>query len=51
MAGISSVTRIKNLKVDDGSNALVAGIVGLYGFRGGIALWISYRLVRSAVKG
>jgi hypothetical protein len=50
-AALAEGTRIKNLKIDNAENALVAGIVGLYGFAGGIALWILYRLVRFAVKG
>lgn len=50
-AALAEGTRIKSLKIDDGSNAIVSGVVGLYGFAGGIGLWILYRLARFAVKG
>ena len=50
-AALAEGNRIKNLKGDNSSNAIVAGIVGLYGFAGGFALWILYRLIRFAVKG
>ena len=31
--------------------ALLSGVVAAYGFAGGFALWLFYRLVRFAVKG
>jgi hypothetical protein len=50
-AALDEGARIKNLKIDDQSNALVAAIVGLCGFVGGFVIWGFYRLVRFAVEG
>jgi len=50
-AALAEGTRIKNLKIDNLSNALVAGVFGLYGFAGGLGVWLLYRLVRFAITG
>lgn len=43
--------RVKNLQINNLSNALAAAVVGLYGFAGGFGVWAFYRLVRFAFKG
>jgi len=50
-AALAEGTRIKNLKIDNLSNALAAAVIGFYGFAGGFGVWLFYRLVRFAVKG
>jgi hypothetical protein len=44
-------TRIKNLKIDNTADVFAAAVIGLYGFAGGLGVWLFYRLVRFAVKG
>jgi ABC-type multidrug transport system fused ATPase/permease subunit len=48
---LSDGKRIKNLKIDSAGHALVALLVGAYGFVAGLGVWFFYRLVRFAVKG
>jgi hypothetical protein len=48
---ITEGTRIKNLKMDNLGNAVVAAFAGMYGFAAGFGVWLFYRLVRFAVKG
>ena len=50
-SALAEGTRIKNRKVDDPSNAIIAAVIGLWGFPGGFGVWLFYRLVRFAIKG
>jgi hypothetical protein len=50
-ASLAEGVRIKNLRIDNQANAMVAAVIGLYGFAAGLGVWLFYRLVRFAIKG
>ncbi len=50
-AALAEGVRIRNLKIDNLAIALVAGVIALYGFAGGLGIWLMYRLVHFAITG